>query len=61
MQPISDELLEELIEYASSGLVTAPPAMCGVSAEVLYDMAVELQQRRTEAKLAAGLDAMVKS
>ena len=46
MFDVSDELLQELNDYSASGMNTAPPAMLGVSAEVLYEMVCELQARR---------------
>ena len=46
MDPVSDEFLESLNDYAASGMNTAPPAFLSVSADVLYDMVCELQARR---------------
>lgn len=46
MDDVTDALLEELNDYAACNMLTAPPGMCGVSAEVLYDMVCELQARR---------------
>lgn len=46
MDRLSDEALSGLNDYAASSLVTAPPAMLGVSGDDLYDMVVELQAFR---------------
>jgi hypothetical protein len=49
-QLINDDLLAELRSYAAKGLETAPPQMCGVSADVLFDLCVEVMQRRLRDK-----------
>lgn len=46
MDQVSDETLEDLSDYAASGLDTEPPAVVGISADVLFDMVCELQARR---------------
>lgn len=46
MEPVSDETLESLNDYAASGCVSAPPDFLRISADTLYDMVCELQARR---------------
>lgn len=44
---VDDKTLDELQHYASEGMLTAPPQMCGVSAEVLWSMVAEIKAARS--------------
>ncbi len=56
MDTVSDETLNELRQYAERLCVTAPPGMCGVSADVLLDMVIEIQTSRERPLHCPGCD-----
>jgi hypothetical protein len=43
---VPEKILDELVDYSANGMLTAPPQMCGVSADVLWCLVQEIKSAR---------------